>query len=169
MEEVIQASFLQAMRAAVAVAALAEMEVLLRPTEAPVVLGEEVLVEMGELSPFRLMTHSAVVVAEVEAWDPAPPQARIWGMEVRTRTSAPLEMEMVSQLPPALEEAVILEEAMREEAEEGALYQLLEAAVAEARGWMECSLKALQHQELALYLPEAMEEMVVEAVGAESS
>ena len=66
-------SLLQAMRAAAAAVALAEMEVLLRPLEALEALVEEVLVEMVEMSLFRLTTYSVVVEAEVEAWDPAPP------------------------------------------------------------------------------------------------
>ena len=59
-------SLLQAMKAAAVVAALAEMEVLLQPPEALEALVEAVLVEMAEMSLFRLTTYLAVA-AEVEA------------------------------------------------------------------------------------------------------
>jgi hypothetical protein len=61
------------MRAAVVVAALAEMVVLLQPLEVLGALEEEVLVEMVGMSLFRLMTYSVAEAVEVEAWDPAPP------------------------------------------------------------------------------------------------
>jgi hypothetical protein len=85
------------MRAAAAVAALAEMVVLLRPLEVPGARVEEVSVEMAVMSLFRL-TFSVVVEAEVAVWDPSLPLERspIWGMEVRIKTSDWMEMVMVS-------------------------------------------------------------------------
>jgi len=61
------------MRAAQVAVALAEMEVLLRPPETPGAQVVEVLVEMVEMSPFRLATYSVGVVAAVEAWGLVPP------------------------------------------------------------------------------------------------
>jgi hypothetical protein len=61
------------MRAALVVAALAEMEALLRRQEALEELVEEVLAEMVEMSLSQLETHSVGVEAEAAGWDPEPP------------------------------------------------------------------------------------------------
>lgn len=124
----------------------AEMAVLSPLPEAPEALVEEVLVEMVETSLFRLATCSVVVVAEVEDSDPSLPSARsrIWGMEARIRAPDRMEVVMVSPSPPALVEAVIPEETMREAAVGETLHQelhRLEAAGEEAPGRMERSLK----------------------------
>ena len=75
------------------VAALAGMAVLLRPLEARGALVEEVLVEMVEMSLFRLTAWLAVEGAEAEALEPAPPLARlrIWEMAAPIRARARME------------------------------------------------------------------------------
>jgi hypothetical protein len=94
-------------------------------------------------------------------------------MEARMRTSDLMEMGMVSALPVVLVEGATLEETGQAAAEVETLRedpQMLEGAVVEAPDQqVERRLEVQYHQEVALQLPEAMAEMVVVVVVAESS
>jgi hypothetical protein len=156
------------MKAAAAVAALAEMGVLLRPLEAPGAVGVEVLVEMVEMSqPVK------AAAAVVEAWDPAPTKdrSRMGGLEAMIRKRDLVEMVMVPILrsPQVLAPEATLEEPLRAAAAAETLQlHLMAAAAVEALDFLECSLKAAHHREMKFYLPEAMEEMGAAEAEAES-
>jgi hypothetical protein len=115
------------------------MAVLFWPLEALEVLEEEALVEMEEMSLFRLMTQMAAeVVAEV-AWDPALPweRSQTWGMEARIRITDLMEAVMGLRLQLVLVQEATLEGATQEAVEGEVLWgevDLLEEEAAEARG-----------------------------------
>jgi hypothetical protein len=170
MAEVTPASLFQEMKAVAGAAALAEMVVLLQPQEVRGALEEEVLVEMVGMLPFRPATYSVAEAAAVEGSDPKQlwEHPRIWAMGAPIKRPERMETGMVSQTLGVMAAAAIVEESTPE-AVVVELRLRREEAVVEVPDRLELNRKALMHQEGALSLPEAMEEMGEEAAAAELS